>query len=66
MNELIDVMLKVRPDMKAKAEKDPNEGHDLTKVPNDVGSKLLKKWFGQDGWTSLEQSVKENLEHIEA
>lgn len=64
MGELIDTMQKVRPDMKAKLDKDPNEGHDLTRVPNEVGAELLKKWFGQNGWTGFEQSVRENLEHI--
>lgn len=64
MNELLEAMEKVRPDMKVKVEKNPNEGHDLTKAPNHIGARLLKKWFGQDGWTSLEQSVRETLEHI--
>ena len=35
------------------------------KVDDRLGLKLLKKWAGKDGWTSLEQGVKENLEGIE-
>lgn len=63
-NDVIDIINKVRPDLKCAADKDPNEGHDLSKAPNELGASLLKKWFGQTGYKSLEQSVKENLEHI--
>lgn len=48
----------------SKLKKDPNEPNDLSKVPNELGASLLKKWFGQDGYKSLDQSVKENLQGI--
>ena len=52
---------RVRPDCKATLKKDPNELRDLSKVPNELGAELLKKWFGQDGYKSFDQSLKENL-----
>lgn len=61
-NEVIDVISKLRPE--AKLEKDPKEGRDISKVPNELGAELLKKWYGQNGYKSLEQSLKENLEGI--
>ena len=63
-NDVIDIFARLRPDMKTELEKDPKEGKDLSKVPNELGAKLLKKWFGQDGYKSLEQSLKENLEGV--
>lgn len=56
---------KVRPDTKANLEEVPGEGRDLMTVPNELGAKLLKKWFGQDGYKRFEQSVEENLVGIE-
>lgn len=64
-NEAIDIMKKVRPDLNIDVERDPNEGQDLSKAPNELGAKLLKKWYGQDGYKSLEQSLRENLEHVQ-
>lgn len=63
-NGAIDVIGRMRPDWKAKPEKDPNEARDLSKVPNELGAKLLKKWFGQEGYKSFGQSLKENLEGV--
>lgn len=64
-NDIFAAVKKARPDTKTKLEEVPGEAKDLSKVPNELGAKLLKKWFGQDGYKSLEQSVKENLEGIE-
>lgn len=64
-NDLIEAVKKVRPDVdESKMKVDPNELRDLSKVPNEVGARLLKEWYGQDGYKSFEQSVKENLEGI--
>lgn len=63
-NDSIDAIKRVRPDVKADLKKDPDEGRDLSKVPNELGAKLLKKWFGQDGYKNFDQSVKENLEGL--
>lgn len=58
---MIDAIKKARPDHPAKLVKDPNEKDDLSELPNQRGAELLKKWYGQDGYKSLEQSVAENL-----
>lgn len=60
-NDVIDAIKQVRPDIKLTVEHDPSIGRDLTKVPYEQGAHLLKKWFGQDGYKSLAESVKENL-----
>lgn len=39
-----------------------NEPEDLSRVPNELGAELLRKWYGQDGWKSLQTTVEENLE----
>lgn len=62
-NSAIDSMRRVRPGW-AKLEKDPDELEDLSKVPNELGAKLLKKWFGQDGYKSFDGSLRENLEGL--
>lgn len=64
-NEVANAIKRVRPDADAsKLEEDPSDGKDLSKVPNELGEKLLKKWYGHDGYKSLDQSIKENLEGI--
>lgn len=64
-NDCIETIKKVRPDVDAsKLKIDPDELRDLSKVPNELGAKLLKEWYGQDGYKTLEQSLKENLEGI--
>jgi len=62
--DAIEAIERVRPDGKVKLEKDPNELSDLSKVPNELGAELLRKWFGQDGYKSFDQSMKENLEGV--
>lgn len=64
-NAAIDAIKRVAPSVDAsKLKKDPNEPSDLSKVPNELGAELLKKWYGQDGYKSFDQSVKENLENL--
>jgi len=63
-NDVVDSIGRVRPDLKLTVQKDPGLGRDLTKSPKEVGANLLAKWFGQDGYKSLDESVKENLEGI--
>ena len=38
-------------------------GRDLTKVPNQRAEELLKA-MGREGWTSLEESLRNNLEGV--
>lgn len=64
-NACVEAIKKVRPDVdQSKMKIDPNEPEDFSKVPNELGARLLKEWYGQDGYKSLEQSIKENLEGI--
>lgn len=64
-NDAVEAVKKVRPDVdQSKLKTDPDEPRDLSKVPNELGARLLKEWYGQDGYKSLEQSIKENLEGI--
>ncbi|KAI3395333.1 hypothetical protein diail_1446 [Diaporthe ilicicola] len=64
-NDTIEAIKKARPDADESTLKiDPNEPRDLSKVPNELGARLLTEWYGQDGYKSLDQSVKENLEGI--
>jgi hypothetical protein len=40
----------------------PNMGRLLGTVDDSLSLKFLKKWTGQDGWTPLEQGIKDDLE----
>ncbi len=42
---------------------DPEQGRDLSELDNSQGAGLLKA-FGKDGWTGLEESVKQTCENI--
>lgn len=56
--DVLAIFRRIRPELKLP--EDPvNEGRDLTEVvPRDKAEKLLKDFFGQPGWTSLEDSLK--------
>lgn len=65
--DCVEAIKEVRPDvdaLKLKTACDPNELRDLSVVPNELGAKLLNEWYGQDGYKTLKQSLKENLEGI--
>ena len=64
-NDVIDSMARIRPDKKLSVERDPSLGRDLTQVPKEQSVALLKKWFGQEGYTGLDESIRQNLEHVE-
>ena len=64
-NDVIDAVKKARPEATTISEKLPPHGKDLSEVDNVQGAELLRKWFGQDGWKTLEDSVKENLEGLD-
>jgi hypothetical protein len=59
-NELIDVVQKIKPSAKvAKHLADP--GKDLGEQDNAPGEGVLIKWWGQEGYTSFEETIRENL-----
>lgn len=61
--DIINLLRKYRPDSDKIPNPPENEGHDLSVVPPAKrAEELLKEWFGQPGWISLEQSVKDGLE----
>lgn len=41
---------------------DPNDGEDLSEVDNARGAELLRKWWGQNGYQGLYESVRQNIE----
>ncbi|KUL89450.1 hypothetical protein ZTR_04495 [Talaromyces verruculosus] len=61
--EIVRLMRKYRPDNENIPNPPENEGHDLSVVPPAKrAEELLKEWFGQPGWVSLEQSIKDGLD----
>jgi nucleoside-diphosphate-sugar epimerase len=64
--DMVDAVRKVRPEAKGLLEKKEGEGRDLSLVPENVrAERLLGKWWGQEGWKDLEESVRENLAGVE-
>ncbi len=62
--DVITVLRKLRP---GREFLDPpeNEGRDFTVVaPKARAAKLLKSFFGQDGWIGFEQSLAEGIEDL--
>lgn len=60
--DIINIVKELRPSAPV-PEPLANEPRDLSKVPNELGAKLLKKWYGQEtGYKPLKQTVAENLE----
>ncbi|KAG7286016.1 hypothetical protein NEMBOFW57_008313 [Staphylotrichum longicolle] len=37
---------------------------DLSEVDNELGAKLLEKWYGQKGYTELKESLRQNVEGL--
>lgn len=64
-NKVFAAVKKARPDGKHELKPVEGELEDLSIVPNELGAKLLKKWYGQDGYKSFEDSVAENLKGVE-
>lgn len=63
--DVINIIKELRPDAKDVAEAPKDEVRDLSKVPNELGAELLRKWYGQEnGYKPLKQSIEENLEGI--
>lgn len=38
---------------------------DISEVDNKLGAELLRKWFGQSGWTGLKESLRQNVAGLE-
>lgn len=63
-NDVADAIELVRPDLKMDVKRDLTLGRDWTRTPREQASKLLTKWFEQDGFKNLHVTVKENLEGV--
>lgn len=59
--EMIEILKELRPDVKSLPSPPVDEGQDLSKVPNELGRQLLKKWYGQDDYKTMRQSIEECL-----
>lgn len=62
-SDLLKILRKLRPS-KTIPEDFPDNSRDLSIVKNESAVALLKKHFGQPGWTSLEESLKNGLESL--
>lgn len=59
--EMIEILRELRPDVKTLASPPANEGRDLSRVPNGLGRQLLRKWYGQQDYKTMRQSIEECL-----
>jgi nucleoside-diphosphate-sugar epimerase len=59
-NDVLDLVRELRPGSRL-PDNNPALGRDLRKVDNARGAELLKKWYGQNGWTSLKESLIQNI-----
>ncbi|KAK4442775.1 hypothetical protein QBC34DRAFT_443900 [Podospora aff. communis PSN243] len=62
-NDVLAILRKNFPDKTFTGPRDPSIGYHLT-ADLDLELSLLKKWGGQDDWTSLEKIVMDNLEGV--
>lgn len=58
-NDVLGILRRMRPDTKI-IDDMPNLGRDLSAVPNEAAERLLKRHYGL-GWTTLEESVRQNI-----
>lgn len=58
-NDVLGVMRRLYPEKKIPDDEE-GLGRDLSRLDNKPGEELLKK-FGREGWTNLEESVRDNV-----
>lgn len=63
--EMIEILKELRPDSTTLGSPPVDEGRDLSKVPNELGKQLLKKWYGQDDYKTMRQSIEECLASLQ-
>ena len=64
-NLILAILRKLRPDHKF-PDDIANNSKDLSKIPPaSRAEEILRKDFGQSGWTSLELALKDNIAHLE-
>lgn len=62
-NKILAIARCIRPDLDTPADID-SKSEDLSIVDTKLALEILKKRFGQDGWISLEESLRGTLERI--
>ena len=62
--DIIKIVKELYPNATSVPEPPKDELRDRSKVPNELGATLLKKWYGQEGYKPMKQSIKENLEGV--
>ncbi|PQE29196.1 hypothetical protein CJF30_00004232 [Rutstroemia sp. NJR-2017a BBW] len=63
-NDLLRAFRKIRPDANIMDDFHDDNVKDLSKVANERAEELLRSDFGRSGWTSLEESLKMNIEDL--
>jgi hypothetical protein len=63
-NDVLNVLRKLYPSKKF-SDNIPDEVRSNMSVPTERGAQLLKDVFGRDGWTSLEETIAENVEDLD-
>ncbi|KAK3717196.1 hypothetical protein LTR37_005905 [Vermiconidia calcicola] len=64
--DVIEILRELRPDAKTIASPPENDERDLSKVPNELGAELLKKWYHQKGgYTSLRESIEASIKGLD-
>lgn len=59
---IIKILKELRPNSTTIPAPPENEPVDRSKVPNQLGAALLRKWYGQDGYKPMKQIIAENIE----
>jgi nucleoside-diphosphate-sugar epimerase len=60
-NDILAIFRKLEPSKSFLADRE--QGRDLSEVPNDEAEELLKKHYGH-GWTSFEETIRQNLRFV--
>ncbi|ORY62115.1 uncharacterized protein BCR38DRAFT_410560 [Pseudomassariella vexata] len=62
-NDVIEVIRELKPDAKV-VDIMPDLPRVLSEVDNALGAELLRKWWGQKGYTGLKESIRQNIEGL--
>ena len=61
--EILEILRKIKPDKQFESAPE-GEGRDVSNVDNRRSEELVNKMKGGEGWTSLEETVKDNVKHL--
>lgn len=63
-NLIADAIKKAKPKASKLPSHNPDEGIDLTEPDNGLAKDLLKKFWNQDDFMGLNESIAQNVEHL--